>query len=280
LALFFFGDEMELLSAQFILLTMASGAFAGFLAGLLGIGGGVILVPVFLWLFPLAGFPPHLVVHAAFGTSLAIIIPTSFSSTLGHRKRGNVDWHMVGYLAVGGTLGALLGSTAAAYVPGEQLKLVFGLIQIVIALKLLFFHPHLPPERDDKPPRSQLFLVGLAGGLFSAFFGMGGGIVAVPLMLIILQLPIHLAVGNSSALIVVSSFAGTIGYVLHGLQQAETAPLSLGYVNVLVATVVAPVSMVFARLGVKLATRTSQKSLVKVFAILLIFIGARILFGG
>jgi uncharacterized membrane protein YfcA len=271
---------MELLSVQIISLTLFFGAFAGFLAGLLGIGGGVILVPLFLWLFPLAGFPEQLIVHTAFGTSLAIIIPTSFSSTLGHRKRGNVDWHMVWYLTLGGTIGALLGSTAAAVVPGQNLKTVFGFVQIIIALQLLFFHPHLPPERTDKPPRFQLVLVGLAGGLFSAFFGIGGGVVAVPLMLILLQLPIHLAVGNSSALIVVSSFAGTVGYVLHGLQQPETAPLSLGYVNVLVATVVAPVSMGCARLGVKLATRTSQKHLVKAFAVLLIFIGARILFSG
>lgn len=268
---------MELFSTQIIALTLAFGASAGFLAGLLGIGGGVILVPLFLWLFPLAGIPEQLVVHTAFGTSLAIIVPTSFSSTLGHRKRGNVDWHMVGYLAFGGTVGALLGSTAAAYVPGQQLKFIFGLVQIIIALKLIFFHPHLPPERSDKPPSLHLVLVGLAGGLFSAFFGIGGGVVAVPLMLIVLQLPIHLAVGNSSALIVVSSFAGTVGYVLHGLQQPETAPLSLGYVNVLVATVVAPVTMVFARLGVKLASRTSQKNLIKVFAVLLILIGLRIL---
>lgn len=278
--LFFSVADMELLSTQIIALTLAFGAFAGFLAGLLGIGGGVILVPLFLWLFPLAGFPEQLIVHTAFGTSLAIIIPTSFSSTLGHRKRGNVDWHVVGYLALGGSLGALFGSTAAAYIPGQQLKMTFGVLQIVIALKLLFFHPHLPPERTDKVPWVQSFWVGIAGGTFSAFFGVGGGIVAVPLMLIVMQLPIHLAVGNSSALIVVSSFAGTIGYVLHGLQQPETAPLSLGYVNVLVATVVAPVSMGFARLGVKLATRTSQKHLVKVFAVMLILIGARILFSG
>ena len=271
---------MDLVSTEVIALIFLFGAFAGFLAGLLGIGGGVILVPVFLWLFPLVGFPEPLVVHTAFGTSLAIIIPTAFSSTLGHRKRGNVDWHVVGYLALGGSIGALLGSTAAAYIPGQQLKFVFGLLQIIIALKLLFFHPYLPPERADKVPWHQSFWVGIAGGMFSAFFGVGGGIIAVPLMLIVMQLPIHLAVGNSSALIVVSSFAGTVGYVLHGLQQPETAPLSLGYVNVLVATVVAPASMVFARLGVKLATRTSQKNLVKYFAVLLIFIGARILFSG
>jgi len=269
---------MEIFSAQIISLTLAFGAFAGFLAGLLGIGGGVILVPLFLWLFPVAGFPEQLVVHTAFGTSLAIIIPTSFSSTLGHRKRGNVDWHMVGHLAIGGILGAVIGSTAAAYLPGNKLKLVFGLLQFVIAFKLVFYHPYLPPERSGKPPALQLALVGLTGGLFSSFFGIGGGVIAVPLMMIVLQLPIHLAVGNSSALIVVSSFAGTLGYVFHGLQLPETAPLSLGYVNVLVATVVAPVSMVCARLGVKLAARTSQKNLVKVFAVLLTFIGAKILF--
>ncbi len=271
-------ESMDLLTLPIILLTLFFGAFAGFLAGLLGIGGGVILVPLFLWLFPLAGFPDPVIVHTAFGTSLAIIIPTSFSSTLGHRKRGNVDWHMVSYLALGGVLGALLGSSAAAVISGGYLKALFGCLQIIIALKLLFFHPHLPPERPDQPPSRQLLIVGLVGGFFSAFFGIGGGVVAVPLMLILLQLPIHLAVGNSSALIVCSSFAATIGYILHGLQQPEQAEFSLGYVNVVVATIVAPLSIICARLGVKLASRTSQEKLVKAFAVLLAFVGCKILF--
>lgn len=269
---------MDLLTLPIILLSLFLGAFAGFLAGLLGIGGGVILVPLFLWLFPLAGFPEPVIVHTAFGTSLAIIIPTSISSVFGHRKRGNVDWHMVAYLALGGVLGALLGSSAAAVIPGDKLKALFGLLQIIIALKLLFFHPHLPPERSDRPPGNHLLLVGIAGGFFSAFFGIGGGVVAVPLMLIVLQLPIHLAVGNSSALIVCSSFAATIGYVLHGLQQPLNAPFSLGYVNILIAAVVAPLSIACARLGVKLASRTSQEKLVKAFAILLALVGGKILF--
>lgn len=269
---------MELLSTPIILLCLFFGALAGFFAGLLGIGGGVILVPLFLWLFPLAGFPEQLVVHTAFGTSLAIIIPTSISSTLGHRKRGNVDWHMVAFLALGGVIGALLGSTAAAYVPGRQLKVVFGLVQIFIALKLLLSQQQQLPESSASPLKRQLLLVGLAGGFFSAFFGVGGGIVAVPLMLIILQLPIHLAVGNSSALIVVSSFAATLGYIYHGLQQPVTAPFSLGYVNFLVAAILAPLTMIFARLGVRLATKVSQQQLIKVFAVMLILIGLKILF--
>jgi len=270
---------MELLSAKIILLTLILGGSAGFLAGLLGIGGGVILVPLFLWLFPLAHFPPSLIVHTAFGTSLAIIVPTSISSTLGHRKRGNVDWHMVGFLALGGALGAFFGSTAAAWLPGAQLKASFGVMQIIIGLKLLFFHPHLPPERPDRPANRSLALVGLAGGFFSAFFGVGGGVIAVPLMLIALQLPIHLAVGNSSALIVASSLAATISYIWHGLQQPETAPFSLGYVNILVAGIVAPLTIICARLGVRLSARASQEKLVKAFAILLMAVGVKILLG-
>lgn len=271
---------MELLSVPIILLTLFFGSFAGFLAGLLGVGGGVILVPLFLWLFPLAGFPDYLVVHTAFGTSLAIIIPTSISSTLGHRKRGNVDWHMVNFLALGGIIGALLGSTAAAYVPGQNLKAVFGLLQIAIALQLLFFQQYLPPERSDQPPKRQLLLVGLAGGFFSAFFGVGGGVITVPIMLVLLQLPIHLAVGNSSALIVVSSFAATSCYIFYGLQQPESAPFSIGYVNILIAAIVAPLTMIFARLGVRLASKISQERMIKVFAVLLIIVGVKILFAG
>ncbi|MCW8891897.1 MAG: sulfite exporter TauE/SafE family protein [Deltaproteobacteria bacterium] len=269
---------MDLLTPQIIFLTLSMGAFAGFLAGLLGIGGGVILVPLFLWLFPLAGFAPEVVVHTAFGTSLAIILPTAISSTFGHRKRRNVDWHMVTFLAVGGVLGSLLGSSVAALISGANLKLFFGLMQIIVSLKLLFYQqPYLPPADYDSARKSPLMLVGFIGGFFSAFFGIGGGVIAVPLMLIFLQLPIHLAVGNSSALIVVSSFSAVICYVWYGLQQPTLMPFSFGYVNLLVAAIVAPLTMVFARLGVKLSSRTSQTKLVKVFAVLLLCVGVKIL---
>jgi len=268
---------MDIFSPQIILLTAILGSFAGFAAGLLGIGGGVILVPLFLWLFPIAGFPPDLIVHTAFGTSLAIILPTSISSTLGHRKRGNVDWHMVAFLALGGIIGSFIGSSVAAVIPGDKLKMCFGLMQIVVSLKLLFYKPYIPPENLERSKRISLLLVGLAGGFFSAFFGIGGGVIAVPLMLILLQLPIHLAVGNSSALIVVSSFSAVSCYVWFGIQNPDTAPFSIGYVNLLVTLLVAPLTMIFARIGVKLASRTSQTKLVRAFAILLLFVGIKIL---
>lgn len=268
---------MDILSPQIILLSLLTGSFAGFLAGLLGIGGGVILVPLFLWLFPIAGFPPDLIVHTAFGTSLAIILPTAVSSTLGHRQRGNVDWYMVVFLVLGGVVGSLLGSSAAAVLPGEKLKMYFGLMQIAISLKLLFYKTYVPTEKQQQPKRTALVLVGFVGGFFSAFFGIGGGVIAVPLLLIVLHLPIRLAVGNSSALIVFSSFSAVICYIWYGMQNPVSTPFSLGYVNILVTLLVAPLTMIFARIGVKFAAATSQTKLVKIFAVMLMFVGIKIL---
>ena len=278
LAFFFSGESMDLLSPQIIILTLIFGSSAGFLAGLLGIGGGVILVPLFLWLFPLAGFPPELVVYTAFGTSLAIIFPTSISSTLAHRKRGNVAWHMVGFLAVGGIVGSLVGSSAAAVIPGATLKMLFGVMQIAVSLKLLFYkQPYLHSEEPIRARGRSLIIVGFVGGLFSAFFGIGGGVIAVPLMLMFLHLPIHLAIGNSSALIVVSSFSAVCSYIWLGMGNHGGMPFSLGYVNLLVAGIVAPLTIVFAKIGVKFASGTNQTKLVKIFAVLLMFIGLKIL---
>lgn len=276
---FLFSLDNAVLSLPLILMLLLFGSFAGFLAGLLGIGGGVILVPLFLWLFPLADLSPEIIVHTAFGTSLAIIVPTSISSAYGHRKHGNVAWRQVAYLALGGTLGALLGSSLAAVVSGPVLKICFGGMQMLIGLKLLFFHPHLPPEYEEAPGWASLAAVGLAGGCFSSFFGVGGGIVAVPLMLILLRLPIHLAVGNSSALIVVSSLAGALSYVWYGLQAEVAALWNVGYVNLLVVLVVAPTSILFARLGVRIANRVSQDKLLRAFAVLLILIGIKMIVG-
>jgi uncharacterized protein len=266
---------MELLTFQIVGLFVVLGALAGFLAGLFGIGGGVVLVPLFLWAFALAGFPPELIVHIAFGTSLAIIIPTSFSAALGHRKRGNVQSRQVLPLVIGSLVGAACGAWLASGLPGHILKALFGLMQIGVGLKMFLFRPRLPPEEEGRLSVWKLLLVGLVGGGFSAFFGIGGGIVTVPLLVIALRFPIHLAVGNSSALIVVSSLGATLSYIYLGWNLADLPAFCLGYVNVLVALIVAPFSILFARLGVRLAARTRNDKLMKIFSIFLIIIGLR-----
>jgi len=267
---------MESLTPTILFLFGALGASAGFMAGLLGIGGGVILVPLFLWALPLVGFPSEHLAHIAFGTSLAIIFPTAISSTFGHRKRGNVAWHEVFPLAAGSLLGALLGATIAVSLSASTLKALFGLMQILIGLKLLFFHPHLPEDVRPNPGRTALVVVGLVSGAFSAFFGVGGGVIAVPLMVLALRMPIHYAVGNSSAMIVVASLMGTLSYAFHGMSIPGLPAYQAGFVNYAVAFGVAPFSIVCARLGVRVANRLHHKQLTRVFAVLLIVIGVRL----
>lgn len=269
---------MGTFSVATLFLFVILGSLAGFLAGLLGIGGGIILVPLFLWAFAAAGFAPDIIVHTAFGTSLAVIIPTALSSTFGHRKRGNVEWHQVIYLCYGGIFGALCGAWVASLLSGDWLKGMFGVMQILVALKLFVFRPRLPPERTGEVSVKPLLCVGFAGGVFSAFFGVGGGVIAVPLMVIVLCFPIHLAVGNSSALIVISSLSGALSYMYHGWENTLLPPFSLGYVNCLVLLLVAPFTIAMARLGVRVASRTAHDKLVRAFAVLLVFVGLRMMY--
>ncbi len=252
---------------------MVVGSLAGLLAGLMGIGGGIILIPMFLWAFKVAGFPSGIIVYVAFGTSLAIILPTAISSTLGHRKRGNVDWHQVLHMAYGGVFGVVVGSTLAAGLPGGILKGLFGIMQIGTGLKMFLHHPHLPPEEPAAIPIRLMLLTGFAAGAFSAFFGVGGGVIAVPMMVILLRQPVHLAVGNSSAFMVISSLFGAISYIIHGWGLPQLPPFSFGYVNLLVAIVIAPLTIIFARLGVRLAAHTAHDKLMKIFAGFLILTG-------
>jgi uncharacterized membrane protein YfcA len=270
---------MDAFGVDILLLFVLLGSLAGFLAGLLGIGGGIILVPLFLWAFDAAGFAPEIIVHTAFGTSLGIIIPTALSSTLGHRKRGNVEWHQVAFLGLGGIFGAICGAWLASLLTGVWLKGLFGAMQILVSGKLLLSNPRLPPERTEPVSLKALTLVGLAGGIFSAFFGVGGGVIAVPLMVIALSFPIHLAVGNSSALIVISSLSGAISYMLLGWGRADLPPFAFGYVNFLVVLLVAPFTIGMARLGVRVASRTAHDKLLKIFAVILILVGLRMIYG-
>lgn len=265
---------MDLLAPLSLIVFALVGALAGALAGLFGIGGGIILIPIFIAAFRLAGFPAEHIVHIAFGTSLAIIIPTAISSTLGHRKRGNVNWHLVTRMAVGSVAGVAAGSSLAAGLPGEILKGLFGLMQVATGIRMVMHRPgHAPPEEPGYAPLLPSLLVGFAVGAFSSFFGVGGGVIAVPMMLILLRQPIHQAVGNSSGLMVISALTGTVSYIWHGWGQTNLPPLSVGYVNLLVVALVAPATIVFARLGVRVASRLSRDKLTRAFAWFIIAVG-------
>jgi len=267
---------VDLLSLEMLAVFAIFGVCAGGAAGLLGIGGGVILVPLFMWSFQVAGIDPQILVHSAFATSLAIIIPTAISNTLGHLKRRNVRGRQVIYLAAGATFGACIGSWAASLLKGEVLQLAFGIMQIAVALKMIIGSMK-PPMGELREQKTLLLLIGLVGGVYSAFFGVGGGVVAVPLMVLCLRFPMHLAVGNSTALIVASSFFGTCSYIYAGWNMTLLSDGFLGFVFIPAVAMVVPFSLIGARIGVHFTGRFSHAKLVWCFTALLVFIGSRVI---
>lgn len=268
--------DLEFLSLELLASLVVLGVSAGFLAGLLGIGGGVILVPLFMWRFQLAGFDPQYMVHSAFATSLAIIIPTAISNTLGHHKLGNVRRSHVIYLATGAIIGSCIGAFCASLLTGKVLTLAFGVMQIAVALKLITgaLKPSGGMVRDQA---IQLLLTGFVGGAFSAFFGVGGGVIAVPLMVLLLRFPIHLAVGNSTALIVMSSLIGTCAYIFTGWDLRELQDGFVGFVYLPAVVMVVPFSLLGAKFGVRLAGCCSHAKMIKVFSLLLICVGVKMI---
>ncbi len=268
---------MQEFSLIIILVFGLLGSFAGFLAGLLGLGGGIIYIPLFLVVFEIVGFNADIIVHTAFGTSLAIILLTAISSSLVHFQKDNIEWYQVFRLAIGAALGAVVGAQAAAWTPGIWLKGLFGIMLTCVALRIFTSHPHLSPERTERIPTLQLLLVGVAGGSFAAFFGVSGAVVVLPLLILVLKLPMHSAIGNSSALIVMSCLVGMISYMFHGWGKPALPPYSIGYVNVLVVAICSPFTMIFARVGAQVAHRFSHDRLVKIFGVVLTIVGLRML---
>lgn len=261
----------------FIALLLATGSIAGFLAGLLGVGGGIVIVPILIWVFPASGFPEETAVHLSLGTSLAVIIFTSLSAALGHNLKGNVKWAQVIPMAISGIAFALLGSVLAAHIEGNILKRFFGVLELIIGVRLFYPKPLISPGKTLKASFGSFFLIGGLSGLLSSFFGIGGGIIAVPLMLILLTLPTHLAVGNSCSMIVFISLFGTLGYILSGWNKPDLPEYCLGYVNYLACGLISLSSIIFAQFGVKASQSIDTDKLKRYFSLLLILVGTKLI---
>jgi len=256
------------------------GVAAGFLGGFLGVGGGVILIPLLhYWAFPALHVSPQVIVHLSFGTSLAIIIPTSISGTWAHAKAGNVNWRAVFLLAIPGILGSLIGSTLAAQLKGPLLKTLFGSLLILLSV-------HMFLQKEDREKFAAAYslrsfptlIVGLTVGVFSGFFGLGGGVLAIPLMVRFLHLPIHQALGISIAFVFFVSLMGTAGYIINGLGQPHLPHLALGYVHTSGWVLAGLPSIFMAQWGARLTHKARPLRLRRVFALLLMIVGIRMLF--
>jgi uncharacterized membrane protein YfcA len=262
-------------------LLVVVGALAGFLAGVFGIGGGAILVPVFYECFRLAGVPLEVRMPLCIGTSLAIIIPTSISSFRAHYLRGAVDMKVLRVWAVPVISGVILGSLIARYAPERLFKVVFVAVAWSAAARLLFGRDSWRLG-DTLPGGFVMKVYGGLVGLLSTLMGVGGGLFS-NLLMTFYGRPIHQAVATSSALAVLISIPGALGYIYAGWPAAArfpevTAlqlPFAIGYVSLIGAALVMPTSLLTAPLGVKAAHAMSKRTLEMAFGCYMFIVGAR-----
>ncbi|KAA0078618.1 sulfite exporter TauE/SafE family protein [Tardiphaga sp. P9-11] len=262
-------------------LLIAVGALAGFLAGVFGIGGGAILVPVFYECFRIAGVPLEARMPLCIGTSLAIIIPTSIRSFRAHMARGAVDMEILRKWWWPILIGVIIGSVTARYAPERLFKIVFVAVAWSAAARLLLARDGWKLG-DDLPDGPLMKIYGFFVGLLSTLMGIGGGLFS-NLLMTFYGRSIHQAVATSSALAVLISIPGAIGYIYAGWPAAARfpdvaalqLPFAVGYVSLIGALLVMPTSLLVAPLGVKAAHAMSKRALEMAFGIYLFIVGSR-----
>lgn len=259
-----------------VLALAVAGALIGFLAGLFGIGGGAISVPVFYELFLLLGHAPEVAMPMAVGTSLAVIIPTSINSARGHFKRGTVDMGLLREWAVPVVLGVVVGAVIARFADPAVFQLAFILVASTNAAKLLFGGSGWR-LRDSLPGRLALRVFGAFVGLVSTLMGIGGGAVST-MFLTLHNVPIHRAVSTSAGVGVLIALPATIGYVLAGWGKPGLPPDALGYVSVSTFLLTIPTSLLTTRAGVSVAHSLSRRRLETAFGVFLALVSLRFLF--
>ena len=257
-----------------LLLYCFLGIIAGILAGLLGVGGGLIIVPMLIFAFNLQHINPEIIMHLALGTSLATIIFTSISSFMAHHKRGAVLWQTVRRITIGILTGTFIGSCFVSLLSTDILKGFFVVFLYFVAYQ--FLTNRKPKPSRELPGIFGMFITGNTIGFISSMVGIGGGALSVPYM-IWNNVTVYQAIGTSSAIGLPIAIAGTIGFVFNGWGNTLTPAYSAGFVYLPALLGIAAVSVFTAPIGVKLAHSLPVGKLKKIFAILLIVVGTRML---
>jgi len=265
-------NELLLLAAAIF----AGGVVAGVLAGLFGVGGGVVVVPVLYEVFRLLGVADAVHMQLCIGTSLAIMVPTSIRSYRAHRATGAVLREVVRHWMPGVIAGIAIGSGIATVAPSPVFKIAFVVIAAIIAGKLLFARESWRLGEDlPKHPLARLY--GLAVGLMGSLTGVSGGSLCT-MVLTLYGKPIHQAVATSAGIVVPITLAGTVGYIVAGLlHQEELPPLSIGFVSLIGFALMAPVSSVTASYGARMAHALSRRALEVAFGLFLLAASLRFL---
>lgn len=259
-----------------ILVLITVGAAAGTLAGLLGIGGGIIIVPVLALIFDSQGIHADVLMHVSIGTSLATIAVTSISSIRTHHQHKAIDWQVFRRITPGILVGGLLGAAIAKLISGQDLRLIFGVFMLLVAAQMIFGNSSRPHRQ--LPASLGMFLSGTAIGSMSSLMGIGGGSMSVP-FLTWCNMAIRQAVATSAAIGFPIAIAGVTGFIVTGWGVENRPVWSLGFVNIPAFLSIIAASTLFAPLGAKITHRISQQWLKKFFGYFLLLLSIKILYG-
>lgn len=252
------------------------GVFAGFFAGLFGVGGGLTIAPLLFMMFTAQGFPIEHSMHLALGTSMATIVITSVSSMRAHHGHGAVRWDIVKSFAPGLVLGTLSGSFIATWVPTRPLAIIFTVIVYCAALQMIL--DFKPKPHRQLPGRLAMASVGLLIGVVSSLVAAGGGFLSIPFM-VLCNVGIRHAVGTSAALGFPIAAAGTVGYILSGVKTSGLPDYSLGYIYLPALVGIVVVSFLMAPVGARLAHTLPVKQLKRAFGAMLALLASKMLHG-
>jgi uncharacterized protein len=254
---------------------LATGAIAGIIAGLLGVGGGIVIVPVLDTALAIRGVDPAIRMHVAVGTSLATIIFTSMSSARAHHARGAVDMDLVKLWGPFIFVGSLMGSVAAAQVESIVLAGIFGVVALLIAIQMLLPLEDYRPWKEVPKGAGSIITPTFIGGL-SSMMGIGGGTFSVAALTMMSQ-PIHRAVGTAALFGLLIAVPGTIGFIINGLGDPRLPAANLGYVNLIGVLLISPMTMLTAPIGARIAHRLSKRYLSLAFGVFLLLVSVRML---
>ena len=262
-----------------LIIYLLIGAIAGFTAGLFGVGGGLIIVPILYIVFTQMNYDANVIMHVAVGTSLATIIVTSISSVMAHHKKGAVLWQVFRNLAPGLVLGSFMGAGIADLMSGQHLQLVIGVFAVWMAYKM-FRGAHALVDANRHLPSPPLqFVAGGGIGVASAIFGIGGGSLTVPYLNrhgVVMQK----AVATSAACGLPIAVAGALGFMWFGAKEQIDVPNTIGYVHIYAFLGISVMSFITAKFGAKVAHRLSPSMLKKCFAGLMVVVGCYFIYKG
>ncbi len=255
----------------------ATGVVAGILAGLLGVGGGIVIVPVLYFLFQTFGVSADVSMFVAVGTSLATIIATSVSSVRSHHKKGAVDWTLLKNWTPGVVVGVIAGTVLASFLKGEVLTVMFSILAFIVALRMLFSKTggHF---RDGLPGQPLEFVFAFIIGSISVMVGIGGGSISVPI-LSAYNFPMRKAVACASGIGLVIAIPGAVGFIISGFGAAGLPVGSIGYVNLLGFVLIVPMTVLCAPLGARIAHSVNPTYLKKAFAVFLLITSIKMFAG-